>query len=178
MRRVVVCLLLGMAAACDESEPDEPTPYPAPSDAGQPEYTFPGCLNEDGPRCPRSRTAECALDFLSSKTAICVNDEECELIAVSPRCLSVCGPFAVAADDAYETRPRMQAQVDHYCGLGPCAEDPCDAGTGWIPVCHLGFCKAIRPEDAGTDSGVASDATLPDQDAGADPGDADQADVQ
>jgi len=157
-----LCAIAG--PACDQPGPPqhEPPPHVDPIDAGQPEYPFAGCPNEDGPLCPRSRTAQCAIDSLGlTAQGICSEDEECELAVVARDCIGLCRPVAVDFDDALESRAELQYQMDRYCSAGTCREDPCDAGVDdWYPSCYMGFCRALRP-DAGPDAshGLEPDAS-------------------
>ena len=128
--------------------------YGPPVDAGQPEYTFPGCANEDG-LCPRSATAHCAVELAAQAQTFCIEDDDCELTWLNPRCLAICEPVAVSFDDLDVAHARMQAQIDRYCSAGPCAEPSClDAGGPWIATCYESFCTAVTlPPDAGMADG-------------------------
>lgn len=157
-----------LVAACPGTTPTEHEPPPTvrPVDAGQPEYAFPGCSDEDGPACPNSATARCAVEFTARQRGYCAEDFECDLVWLKPRCLGVCDPYGVGFEEVVELKSAMQYEVDRYCAMGPCAEAACpDAGgVRWVPSCHMGFCAAVRA-DAGTpDAGSADpeDASAPD----------------
>ncbi|MGC4117687.1 MAG: hypothetical protein QM765_24645 [Myxococcales bacterium] len=145
--------------------------YDPPVDAGQPEFVQPGCAKEDG-TCPRSKTAHCAVDLAGQGQMICTEDLDCEMRWLTPRCLALCEPYAFNLDESDLAAAAKQAQIDRYCAMGSCVEQPCpDVGdAGWYPACVLGFCAAIRP-DAGPDAGapdadVAPDAELAPVDSG------------
>jgi hypothetical protein len=146
--------------ACTSTPEHEPPPKIKYVDAGQADYKFAGCANEDGPRCTRSRTVLCAVDLIASdESSTCTEDYDCELAFVNPRCTGLCGPIGVGADDQEELTAAAQFQIDSYCRVGTCAEDGCDAGTGWVPVCQMGFCRAVIPLDAGVpDASLAADS--------------------
>jgi hypothetical protein len=143
--------------------PRDALDYDEPSDAGQPEFTSPGCANEDGPTCPRSATAHCAVDLAAQGQMFCLEDYDCELVWLTPRCLDICEPIGLQFDELVVSKAAKQAQIDRYCGMGPCAEAPCvDAGGSWVATCAMGFCAAVHPDaavdlDAG-DAGVDLDA--------------------
>ena len=70
--------------------------------------------------------------------------------------MNLCGPIAAEFDELVTAKALKQAEIDRYCGLGPCAEAACaDAGGGtWVAVCADGFCAAVHP-DAGVDLDAA-----------------------
>lgn len=137
--------------------------YDKPRDAGQPEFTAPGCANEDGdagegPVCPRAATAHCAIEVAAQGKVFCTEDYNCELLWLEPRCLHVCEPMAADFDELDVVRGLKQAPIDRYCSMGPCAEAPCeDAGGTWVATCAMGVCTAVRP-----DAGLDLDAGVPD----------------
>ena len=157
---LVLTLVTGWVAwGCTEAPVEHEPPTTVKStDAGQPEYTYPGCANEDGPGCPRSATAHCAVGLAAQGRMICTEDYDCELVWLTPRCLDVCEPMAVGFEELVEARASMQYEIDRYCRMGPCTEQPCaDAGSSWVAACSMGFCAAVRP-----DAGVELDAGIPD----------------
>jgi len=156
-----VLLTMVLVSACPETTVvHEPPTTVKSTDAGQPEYTFPGCGSLDGPVCPRSETALCAVEFLRSRRSICNLDDDCELMTLKPRCLDLCRPLAVGTEDRDLVQVEAQFEVDRYCHLGPCAE-ACNGGdAGWAALCRMGFCQALDlnapdtgPRPAGPDAG-------------------------
>ncbi len=158
-RRVAAAGLAWALAGCSAlGGPRDAMQYDDPIDAGQPEFTAPGCANEDGPTCPRAATAHCAVDLAGQGQAFCTEDYDCELFRLAPRCLSLCEPLAAVFEELEDVKALKQAQVDRYCSMGPCAEAPCaDAGGSWVAACAMGFCAAVRP-DAGAPDASAPDA--------------------
>jgi len=151
MRRagLAAALAAGLAGCSNLGGPTDALDYDPLSDAGQPEYTYPGCANEDGPQCPRSATARCAVGLAAQGRTYCTEDYDCELVWLEPRCLGVCEPVGVGFDELPAARAAMQSEIDRYCRMGECAEAPCeDAGESWVATCAMGFCTAVRP-DAG-----------------------------
>lgn len=137
--------LVGGLAACPIRDLKEDVWDPPPP-ITQAEYTYSQCDNEDGELCPRVRTAQCAVDWLSeSHSWFCLEDEECELVQLRPRCFSVCGPFVVNADEVENFRAEAQWQIDVYCNAGDCSEVTECPRVEAIPVCKAGRCGWVEP---------------------------------
>jgi hypothetical protein len=168
VRRATLLSTVLLLATCNNGTTHEPPPTLKLIDAGQADYTFSGCLKEDGPLCPRSATLLCAIDLIrSGDDSACMFDDDCELVDVQDDCVGLCGPVAVGGEAVDELRSRIQGEVDRYCTSGTCSEAGCDAGlaaTTWVAVCENDFCQRF-PADAGVpdasslDAGGAVDAT-------------------
>jgi hypothetical protein len=164
VRKLIPLLVLSALGCASATPPGHEPPTTVKSiDAGQPEYAYPGCELLDGPQCPRSATALCAVDYIRKRRSICNFDDDCELTTLKRGCVDLCAPLAVGAEDRDGIVVEAQAEIDRYCRMGPCSEAPCTGpDAGWVARCTFGFCQAYdgNAPDTGPrpDAGTARDA--------------------